>query len=121
LRGRGYDFEVPLLPGAHVTADTGTGFVHTAPGHGTEDFEVFEEHRGALEARGIATKIPFTVDEAGFFTKEAPGFEGKRVVDDKGKFGDANPALVAALSEAGADCARAHSTITRIPGGRRSR
>jgi hypothetical protein len=30
--GTAIDFEVPLLPGAHVTADTGTGFVHTAPG-----------------------------------------------------------------------------------------
>ncbi|HKA99547.1 MAG TPA: isoleucine--tRNA ligase, partial [Methyloceanibacter sp.] len=107
LRGRGYDFDVPLLPGAHVTADTGTGFVHTAPGHGTEDFEIFEEHRGALEARGIATKIPFTVDEVGFFTTEAPGFEGKRVVDDKGKFGDANQAVIAALSDAGALIVRA--------------
>ena len=107
LRGRGYDFDVPLLQGGHVTADTGTGFVHTAPGHGTEDFEVFEEHRGALEARGLDTKIPFTVDEAGFFTRDAPGFEGKRVVDDKGKFGDANQAVIAALSDAGALIARA--------------
>ena len=107
LRGRDYAFDVPLLAGAHVTADTGTGFVHTAPGHGTEDFEVWEEHRAALEARGIETKIPFTVDEAGFFTSEAPGFEGKRVVDDKGKFGDANQAVIAALTEAGALIARA--------------
>ena len=107
LRGRGYDFDVPLLAGAHVAEDTGTGFVHTAPGHGTEDFEVWEEHRSSLEARGITTKIPFTVDEAGFFTKEAPGFEGKRVVDDKGKFGDANFAVIAALTEAGALIARA--------------
>ena len=36
--GQGFDFDVPLLPGEHVTADTGTGFVHTAPGHGDEDF-----------------------------------------------------------------------------------
>jgi isoleucyl-tRNA synthetase len=107
LRGKGYEFDVPLLAGAHVTEDTGTGFVHTAPGHGAEDFEVWEEHRGALEGRGIDTKIPFTVDEAGFFTKEAPGFEGKRVIDQKGKFGDANPAVIAALTEAGALIARA--------------
>jgi isoleucyl-tRNA synthetase len=107
LRGRGYKFDVPLLPGPHVTEDTGTGFVHTAPGHGTEDFEVFEEHRGDLEEHGIDTKIPFTVDEAGFFTKEAPGFEGKRVIDDKGRFGDANLAVIAALTEAGALIARA--------------
>src|SRR5690606_32258878 len=32
--GDGYGFEVPLLDGEHVTDDAGTGFVHTAPGHG---------------------------------------------------------------------------------------
>jgi isoleucyl-tRNA synthetase len=37
----GYDFAVPLLEGGHVTADTGTGFVHTAPGHGREDFDAW--------------------------------------------------------------------------------
>jgi isoleucyl-tRNA synthetase len=103
----GYQFPVPLLAGEHVTEDTGTGFVHTAPGHGTEDFEIWEENRAQLEARRIETEIPFTVDEAGFFTKEAPGFEGKRVIDDKGKFGDANFAVIAALTEAGALIARA--------------
>ncbi|HEY8299003.1 MAG TPA: isoleucine--tRNA ligase [Methyloceanibacter sp.] len=102
-----YQFDVPLLAGEHVTEDTGTGFVHTAPGHGTEDYEIWEQHRAELEARGIDTKIPFTVDEAGFFTKEAPGFEGKRVVDDKGKFGDANFAVIAALTDANALIARA--------------
>ncbi|HZJ12051.1 MAG TPA: class I tRNA ligase family protein, partial [Methyloceanibacter sp.] len=106
LRGSGYDFEVPLLAGDHVTEDTGTGFVHTAPGHGVEDFEVWTESERILNERKIETKIPFTVDEAGFFTKEAPGFEGKRVIDDKGKFGDANFAVIAALTEAGALIAR---------------
>ena len=107
LRGKGYDFDVPLLAGEHVTEDAGTGFVHTAPGHGTEDFEIWEENRAALEARGIDTTIPFTVDEAGFFTKEATGFEGARVIDDKGKFGDANHAVIAELVQAGALIARA--------------
>ncbi len=37
----GYDFAVPLLEGDHVTDDTGTGFVHTAPGHGREDFDIW--------------------------------------------------------------------------------
>ena len=106
LRALGYDFKVPLLPGEHVTEDTGTGFVHTAPGHGTEDFEIWEENRARLEARGIDTKIPFTVDEAGFFTKDAPVFTGKRVVDDKGKFGDANEAVIKALIDANALIAR---------------
>jgi len=103
----GYEFSVPLLAGEHVTEDTGTGFVHTAPGHGTEDFDVWEENRRRLEARGIDTTIPLTVDADGFFTKEAPGFEGKRVIDDKGKFGDANEAVIKALMEAGALLARA--------------
>ena len=35
-----YDFSVPLILGEHVTTDSGTGCVHTAPGHGVEDFEV---------------------------------------------------------------------------------
>ena len=50
LRGQGYDFDVPLLAGEHVTEDTGTGFVHTAPGHGVEDFEIWEQNRAELEA-----------------------------------------------------------------------
>ena len=107
LKSYGYSFPVPLLPGEHVTDDTGTGFVHTAPGHGTEDFEIWEAHQRELIEQGLDTTIPFTVDEAGFFTKDAPGFEGKRVVDDKGKFGDANEAVITALKDAGALLARA--------------
>src|SRR5215510_3326367 len=61
LRGRGYDFDVPLLAGEHVTEDAGTGFVHTAPGHGTEDFEIWMEHRRELADSGVDTTIPYTV------------------------------------------------------------
>jgi isoleucyl-tRNA synthetase len=107
LRNMGYFFDVPLLAGEHVTEDTGTGFVHTAPGHGTEDFEIWEQNRWELANRQIDTTIPFTVNEAGFFTAEARGFEGKRVVDDKGRFGDANDAVIKALVEANALIARA--------------
>jgi isoleucyl-tRNA synthetase len=106
LRNLGYFFDVPLLAGEHVTEDTGTGFVHTAPGHGTEDFEIWEQNCWELENRKIDTTIPFTVNEAGYFTAEARGFEGKRVVDDKGKFGDANDAVITALVEANALIAR---------------
>jgi isoleucyl-tRNA synthetase len=106
LRASGYDFPVPLLAGEHVTEDTGTGFVHTAPGHGTDDFQIWEQHQGELMHRDIDTKIPFTVDADGFFTKDAPGFEGKRVIDDKGKFGDANDAVIEALIKANALIAR---------------
>jgi isoleucyl-tRNA synthetase len=97
----GYDFKVPLLDGDHVTDDTGTGFVHTAPSHGRDDFDIWMANKEALEARKFDTRIPYTVDADGFFTKEAPGFEGRRVIDDKGNKGDANEAVIKALIEAG--------------------
>ena len=106
LKGRGYEFQVPLLSGDHVTDDAGTGFVHTAPGHGREDFEVWTSNARELEARGINTAIPYTVDENGAFTEQAPGFTGKRVINDKGEKGDANEAVIKALIEAGQLIAR---------------
>ena len=102
----GYQFIVPLLAGDHVTDDTGTGFVHTAPGHGREDFDVWTANARELEARGINTTIPYTVDENGAFTDHAPGFTGKRVINDKGEKGDANEAVIKALIEAGMLLAR---------------
>jgi len=106
LRGRGYDFKVPLLSGDHVTDDTGTGFVHTAPGHGRDDFDIWTANKAALEARGINPAIPYTVDENGAFTDQAPGFTGKRVITDKGEKGDANEAVIKALIDAGMLIAR---------------
>jgi isoleucyl-tRNA synthetase len=106
LKASGYDFYVPLLEGDHVTDDAGTGFVHTAPGHGREDFEVWTANARALEARGINSAIPYTVDENGAFTEAAPGFTGKRVINDKGEKGDANEAVIRALIEAGNIIAR---------------
>ncbi len=107
LRGLGYDFDVPLLAGEHVTDEAGTGFVHTAPGHGREDYDVWMEYARDLESRGIDTRIPFTVDENGVLTKEAPGFEGRRVLTEKGTKGDANEAVISALREHGMLIARA--------------
>ncbi|PJR16749.1 isoleucine--tRNA ligase [Sinorhizobium meliloti] len=101
--GGGYAFNVPLLDGEHVTDDAGTGFVHTAPSHGREDFEAWMDNVRVLEERGISSTIPFPVDDAGYFTADAPGFgpdaEGGagRVIDDKGKKGDANDRVIKAL------------------------
>ncbi len=98
--GGGYEFAVPMLPGDHVTDDAGTGFVHTAPGHGREDFDAWMDAARDLQARGIETTIPFTVDDGGFYTKDAPGFGPDRaggparVIDDHGKKGDANKAVI---------------------------
>ncbi|MCO5150109.1 MULTISPECIES: isoleucine--tRNA ligase [unclassified Shinella] len=97
LAALGYDFKVPLLDGDHVTDDAGTGFVHTAPSHGREDFDAWTANARQLEARGISSKIPFPVDDAGFYTADAPGFDGARVMDDNGKKGDANERVIKAL------------------------
>jgi isoleucyl-tRNA synthetase len=102
--GGGYAFPVPMLAGDYVTDDAGTGFVHTAPGHGADDFNIWI-------ATGHSQKdIPFTVDEEGRFTKEAPGFEGLEVIqlDGKhlGKDGPANKAVIEALIASGALLAR---------------
>ncbi len=113
LRDLGYAFDVPLLDGEHVTADTGTGFVHTAPSHGREDFDIWMASKAALEARGISTHIPYTVDADGCFTDQAPGFgprdtggKPKCVITAKGDKGDANDAVIKALAERGMLIAR---------------
>jgi isoleucyl-tRNA synthetase len=97
---------VPLLPGAHVTEDAGTGFVHTAPGHGREDFDLWSEHRALLEESGVDTEIPYTVDADGRFTEAAPGFVGRAVLTADGEKGDANGAVIDALAKAGMLIAR---------------
>ena len=106
LAALGYDLPVPLLDGDHVTDDTGTGFVHTAPGHGADDYNIWTANQKSLRDRGIDTTIPFTVDADGVMTKEAPGFEGKRVLKENGDKGDANDAVIKALADAGNIIAR---------------
>jgi isoleucyl-tRNA synthetase len=95
-----------LLAGEHVTEDAGTGFVHTAPGHGRDDFEIWSSDSARLAKLGINTVIPYTVDENGAFTDQAPGFAGKRVITDEGEKGDANEAVIKALIDAGMLIAR---------------
>ncbi|WP_212111205.1 isoleucine--tRNA ligase [Bartonella queenslandensis] len=102
----GYNYKIALLEGAHVTESAGTGFVHTAPSHGREDFEIWNDYKLLLEQMGIDTSIPFPVDDAGFYTKDVPGLgpdrEGgpARVIDDNGKMGDANKEVINALIKA---------------------
>ena len=122
LNRLGYTFPVPLLEGDHVTDDTGTGFVHTAPGHGVDDYKVWMQHKAEIaKIYSIVYRptqehfnridvfqpdIPFTVDADGVMTKDAPGFEGKRVLKENGDKGDANDAVIKALQDAGNIIAR---------------
>jgi isoleucyl-tRNA synthetase len=93
LHGQGYDIAVPLLPGGFVTTEQGTGFVHIAPGHGADDYELGSRH-------GI--EVPQTVAADGSYYPHVPLFAGKQVYRPNGKPGDANPAVIAALRDAGA-------------------
>ena len=93
----GYGFAVPLLSGDHVTDDAGTGFVHTAPGHGADDYAVWLAH-GHRE-------VPETVDPDGAYYPHVPLFAGLKVLETEGKktgkFGPANGAVMEKLIEAG--------------------
>ena len=80
------DRDVKLIYGEHVTADAGTGLVHTAPGHGYEDFVIGAQY-------GIAPYTP--VDDAGAFTRDVPEWQGLNVFD-------ANAPIIAKLREVGA-------------------
>ena len=102
FRGQGYDFDVPLLAADHVTEDAGTGFVHTAPSHGAEDYAVWV-------ASG-RRDIPEMVDPDGAYYPQVPLFGGLKVLETEGKksgkFGPANSAVIEKLIEAGALLAR---------------
>jgi isoleucyl-tRNA synthetase len=93
-----YDFKnrVPLLKAGFVEVDTGSGFVHIAPGHGADDWEL-----GI--ANGIA--VPDTVGPEGEFFERVGLFAGMKVMEigKKNKpYYPANKAVVARLEEAGA-------------------
>ncbi|MCC7259034.1 MAG: isoleucine--tRNA ligase [Gammaproteobacteria bacterium] len=77
--------QVPVITGEHVTLDAGTGAVHTAPGHGLEDF-----------AAGVAHGLPLDnpVDGTGVFVAGTPRFAGMHIKE-------ANEAIVATLAAEG--------------------
>ena len=76
-----------VIGGDYITTESGTGLVHTAPGHGVDDF-----HTG--QKNGLPVLCP--VDEAGTLTNEAGPFAGLNVLKD------ANPAIITALETSGA-------------------
>ncbi len=96
-----WDFNVPLLPGSHVTDDVGTGFVHTAPSHGDDDYRIGLEY---------GLKMTDNVLEDGSFRPDLPLFGGLAIYTDRGKPGPANRAVIDRLSEAGS--LAASTTIT---------
>jgi isoleucyl-tRNA synthetase len=112
LRKLGYDFLVPTLNGDLVTDDAGSGFVHTAPSHGADDYNIWVAHQVYLHSRDIDSTVPTPVDENGFYTNDAPGFAGGRVIDQYGKWGDANKRVIEALKQAGMLLGHTRKTIS---------
>ncbi|MEM9965065.1 MAG: isoleucine--tRNA ligase [Asticcacaulis sp.] len=95
----GYGFDVPMLAGDHVTDDAGTGFVHTAPGHGADDYLIWLKSGFSLDS------IPDTVDPDGAYYPHVPLFAGLKVIETEGKkagkFGAANSEVMNKLIAAG--------------------
>ncbi|BAZ85711.1 isoleucine--tRNA ligase [Dolichospermum compactum] len=82
-----FDRESPVVVGGdYITTESGTGLVHTAPGHGQEDYIVGQRY-------GLPILAP--VDDSGNFTDEAGKFSGLNVL------GDGNQGIIDALNEAG--------------------
>jgi isoleucyl-tRNA synthetase len=87
-----WDFDVPMLPGDHVTDDAGTGFVHTAPSHGDDDYQI-----------GLKFGLPMTynVEPDGSYRTDLPLFGGQAILTPEGKEGPANVSVIKALAGAG--------------------
>ncbi|MBU2605616.1 MAG: isoleucine--tRNA ligase [Alphaproteobacteria bacterium] len=104
-----FDKLIPMLSGEHVTADAGTGFVHTAPAHGEDDFNVW------VESGHTTQEIRQIVDADGCYTPDVPRFAGMDIVRTSGKKrgepGKANNEVIAALAESGNLLARGITTI----------
>ena len=88
-----FDYDVPLYHGDFVTTDAGTGFVHIAPGHGEDDFNLGKKYKIAFDQ---------TVGDDGRYLPNVKGFEGLYVYKPDGKVGEANGAVIKALIEANA-------------------
>ncbi|MBK5945595.1 isoleucine--tRNA ligase [Rhodobacter veldkampii DSM 11550] len=88
-----WDYPVPMLPGDHVTDDVGTGFVHTAPSHGDDDYQL-----------GLKFGLPMTynVEPDGSYRADLPIFGGQQIITPEGKEGPANVSVIKALHGAGA-------------------
>ncbi len=78
-----------------VTDDEGTGFVHCAPSHGMEEFELYRD------AGMLAEVITYNVMEDGSFRKDLPFFGGTQILKPNGKEGNANKAVIDKLAESG--------------------
>ncbi|MEO0931751.1 MAG: class I tRNA ligase family protein, partial [Pseudomonadota bacterium] len=98
-----WDFDVPMLSGDHVTDDAGTGFVHTAPSHGDDDYAI-----------GVKHGLPMTYNilDDSSYRADLPFFGGECILKPNGKPGGANKAVIDKLVQVGALLGRRRITIS---------
>ena len=105
-----FTHDIPMLAGDHVTADAGTGFVHTAPAHGEDDFNVW------VESGRTTQQIRQIVDPDGCYIEDVPApLGGLDIIRTSGKKrgeqGKANPEVIKLLAESGNLLARGMTSI----------
>ncbi|MDO5529980.1 MAG: isoleucine--tRNA ligase, partial [Paracoccus sp. (in: a-proteobacteria)] len=88
-----WDYDVPMLAGDHVTDDAGTGFVHTAPSHGDDDYQLARKH---------GLKMTYNVEDDGAYRADLPIFGGQHIILPDGKEGPANVSNIKQMAYAGA-------------------
>jgi isoleucyl-tRNA synthetase len=88
-----WDYDVPLLPADHVTDDAGTGFVHTAPSHGDDDYQLGLRH---------GLEMTYNVEPDGSYRADLPLFGGQAIILPDGKEGPANVSVIKQLAYSGA-------------------
>ncbi|UPH72755.1 isoleucine--tRNA ligase [Abyssibius alkaniclasticus] len=88
-----WDYDIPMLPGDHVTDEAGTGFVHTAPSHGDDDYQLGLKH---------GLEMTYNVEPDGSYRTSLPLFGGQHIIQPDGKEGPANVSVIKQLAYAGA-------------------
>jgi isoleucyl-tRNA synthetase len=98
-----WDYDVPLFPGDHVTDDAGTGFVHTAPSHGDDDYAIGVKH---------GLEMTYNILDDSSYRADLPFFAGEFIIRPNGKPGNANKLVIDKLVETGKLLARKRITIS---------
>jgi len=88
-----WDFDVHLHAGEHVTDDAGTGFVHTAPSHGDDDFAIYVRARGGPKEFAMT----YNVMDDSAYRADLPFFGGLKIIESNGKPGKANKSVIEKL------------------------
>ena len=87
-----WSYDVPMVEAEFVTTDSGTGFVHMAPSHGLDDYEVFVN-------KGWTDRMTNHVTEDSSFADHVPFFNSMQIINNMGKEGEANKEIINKLKE----------------------